>query len=202
MPGPGYLLVAIKLSDRDSSYVEDALRGSMSDYASAATQSITRDKRRIAKGIADLLTGLAGGTMQGDLWVGVPGTDSVLRVRTVGCTQANAAGNTVTFTWGTIAVTLTEGTDFARGASDTTCAAALVAAVNAHAVLGRLFTCTNAVGVVSIASKFAGLLFDEWVISTDDATAFAILLTGGTTVDGTNGTARIALRNVAQGRTP
>jgi phage tail sheath gpL-like len=195
------LLVAIKLSDRDSSYIEDALRGSMSDYASAATQSITRDKRRIAKGIADLLTGLAGGTMQGDLWVAVPGTDSVLRTKTISCTQATSADEAVTFACGGVSIVLTEGVDFEAGASDTTEAAALVVAINAHAELGRIFSATSAIGVVTVTAKFPGQIMDDWVLT--GGTGLVVATTpGGVVVLGDYGTARIALRNVAQGRTP
>lgn len=202
MPGPGYLVVVVKLANADSSFIESQLRGALSNYGSASGQSIARDGRRIVNGISDLLHGIVGGFQRGDLWVGIPGTNATLRRRTITCTQANAAGNNVTFTCGGVAIALTEGVDFARGASDTTCAAALAAAINAQAVLKAIFTASNSSGVVNLDSKLPGFMTDDWILSTDDATAFAIALTGGATVAPTYGTARVALRNVLMGKTP
>lgn len=137
--------------------------------------------RRAANGVSKLLARCAGGVSQGNLWLSVFDSTAAFATGAVACTQANAAGNFVRFTWGGVQITLTEGTDFVRGASNTTCAANLAAAINANVVLGSLMTAAGSVGNCNLTMKVPTQIVENIVISTDDATAFALTqFTGGT----------------------
>lgn len=184
--------MVLKIQNRDSSYIETTLRSP----GGTLSQTLKRDGRRIASGICDLLKGAVGGVHGADLWVAVPGTNSVLGTRTVTCTQATSAGSTVTFACGTLSIVLTEGVDFLRGASDTTEALALSNAVAAHAVLGALFTPVPAAGVLTLTHKMPGRVMDDWTVTGSTGLVIAA------PVLGTEGTAKIALRNVPLNHTP
>lgn len=84
----------------------------------------------------------------------------------IACTQANAAGNTVTIQ-GTV---LTEGVDFAAAVDDTTTATNLAAAINANATLAALCAAASTAGQVRIYFGQTAAV----TVTTDDATAFAI----------------------------
>lgn len=137
--------------------------------------------QRVVNMLQRELKACAGGVRQGNLYAGICDSTAALPTGAVACVQANAAGDTVTFTWGGVAFVLTEGVDFARGASNTTCAAALAAAINAHPVLGKLFTAVGAVGNCNLTGNVASSLLHDIAMSTNDGTAFSFTqLTGGT----------------------
>lgn len=162
---------------------------------SAAADRYTRNLIRM---VQRELKACEGGSVQGNLYASIIDSTATLDAGAVACTQANAAGNFVRFTYGGIQITLTEGVDFARGASDTTCAAALAAAINAHAILGKEFLAANSTGTCNFTSKIASAVVRNWVLTTDDATAFGLTqLTGGTA-----GAAQFALQHFPLNRTP
>jgi hypothetical protein len=137
--------------------------------------------RRAVNGVSKLLARCAGGVTQGNCWLSVFDSTAAFATGAVACTQANAATDFVRFTWGGVQITLTEGTDFARGASNTTLAAALAAAINAHVVLGSLMSAVGSVGNCNITLKVPTQLVANIVMSTNDATAFSFTqFTGGT----------------------
>ena len=137
--------------------------------------------RRAVNGIERLLGRAVGGAAQGQLWATVLDDAGTRGTGNIACTRANAANDTITFTYGAKAVVLTEGVDFLRGASDTTCAANLAAAINAHVVLGGLFTALGAVGDCGLTARLPTVLLQDFAITTGDATAFTLTqVTGGT----------------------
>lgn len=125
-------------------------------------------------GLSKLSTALAGGTVKGVLTTTVVDAAGTLATGSVVCTQANAAGNYVRFSFGGVDITLTEGTDFARGASDTTCGANLATAINAHSILKTIMTAAAVTGTVTLTAKFPTALAHSVTMSTDDGTAFAL----------------------------
>jgi phage tail sheath gpL-like len=96
--------------------------------------------------------------------------------------------------------TLTEGATgkggFSRGTSNTEMAANLAAAINAHPVLGGVYTATAAAGTVTIVGKIPGPLLHSVVITTNDATAFGLTQLAG----GTWGAAGLGLQHIWTGR--
>lgn len=154
--------------------------------------------RRAVNGVSKLLMRGAGGITPMNMWLSVLDSTAALATGNVACTRANAAGDYVRFTFGAQVYTLTEGTDFLRGASDTTCAANLAAAINAHVVLGGLITALGASGDCGLTMKVPTQLAGNVVISTDDATAFGLTqFTGGTA-----GAAQFFLQHFDLNRSP
>lgn len=154
--------------------------------------------RRATEGMSDLLHGLSGGVVKGVVTASVVDATGTLSTGSIACTQANAAGNYVRFTWGAQNITLTEGTDFARGASNTTCGAALEAAINAHSTLKHLMTAVAVTGTVTCTAKYPSALAHSVTMSTDDATAFALTAFAS----GTTGAAKFFLQAFPTGVTP
>lgn len=68
------------------------------------------------------------------------------------------------------------------GADDTADAAALAAAINAHATVGQIVTATSLLGVVTVTAKQKGVVGNFIPLSSADATitASGAFLTGGT----------------------
>jgi hypothetical protein len=171
-----WVVVALKVTNRSSTDVKRDLFG-----AGTVGSQGKRYASRLVAGLGKLLMGVVSGVRQGNLYCTVLDDAGTRSTGNIACTQANAAGNFVRFTFGGVAITLTEGVDFVRGASDTTCAANLAAAINAHVILGPLMTALGAVGNCGLTSKIPGAIPQDQAITTDDATAFALTqLTGGT----------------------
>ena len=93
---------------------------------------------------------------------------------------------------------LTEGVDFLRGASNTTLAAALAAAINAHAVLGKLLTALGSVGNCGLTGKVPSSLLHDINITTNDGTAFSFTQLNG----GTEGAAQFFFQHFTLNRAP
>lgn len=154
--------------------------------------------RQAVNGISRLLARCVSGVKGGNLWLTVLDSTAALATGNIACTQANAAGNIITFTFGAKTVVLTEAVDFVRGASDTTCAANLAAAINANVVLRGLVTALGAVGNCGLVAKVPTSLMHDIAMTTDDATAFAFTqLTGGT-----EGAAQFFLQHFDLNRAP
>jgi hypothetical protein len=194
----GWLVLAIRMRRRPSTWIKDKLAGG----AAAGIQPAEGHSRRGFKAIGDMISGLASGIYTGNLIATVLHNDGTLPSGNIACVQASAAGDTVTFTWGTLTVVLTEGASgingFARGASNTTCAANLAACINAHPVLGPLFTATGSVGNCGLVSRVPTLLINSIALTTNDGTAFSFTQMNG----GTTGTARMFLQQFWANRRP
>lgn len=157
-----------------------------------------RHYQRLVQMVQRELKACAGGVRQGNLYATIIDSTAALATGNIACTQANAAGDAVTLTYGDVAYTFTEGVDFDAGGSDTACAAALAAAFNAHEVIGKVITATGNAGDCELEAKLATSLMHDWALSTDDATAFGLTqLTGGT-----EGAAQFALQHFPLNRTP
>lgn len=140
--------------------------------------------KRAAEGVSELLTGLASGVVKGVLSASVLDAAGTLSTGSIACTQANAAGNYVRFTWGGLNITLTEGTDFARGASNTTCGDNLAAAINAHSTLKTIMSAAAVTGTITLTAKYPTALAHSVTMTTDDGTAFALTAFASGTVGG------------------
>lgn len=192
--GPAWLVLALKLDGHDSEYIKQKLTGASTVGTQLADGRFTK---KALRGVENILSGAAGGAYGANVWATVLDNAGTLATGNIACTQANASGNYVRFTYGALTITLTEGTDFARGASNTTCAANLAAAINAHAVLGSIYTALGAVGDCGLTAKLPTALIQDIAISTDDATAFGLTqLTGAT-----EGAAKVFLQQIWTNRT-
>jgi hypothetical protein len=141
--------------------------------------------------VGALLTGVTSGIYSGNVWMAVQeGPGGVLPATyptgSITCTFANAANDTVTFTWGGATVVLTESSTltglgyFSRGTTDATLATNLGACINKHPVLGGIFNATVATNVVTLTGKLPGATSRNTGLSTSDGTAFALVqVTGG-----------------------
>lgn len=187
-----WLLVAVKLTNTDSETLQDKLHPG--DLGTAGLGE--RRGKKIVGAISNVLNGLAGGATQGNVWATVTDDAGAYSTSQIVCTQANAAGNYVRWTYGSLTITLTEGTDFARGASDTACGDALEDAINNHAVLGSLYTAVNTTGTVALTAKVPTSLMHDVALSTDDATAFALTQAAS----GTEGAAKWFLQHLRVGK--
>lgn len=184
-----WLHLVVKLTDKPDGFMARKLVESP-NWGSAATGTDQGGKlgpRRIFRQLRNILTALAAGVYHGKAWV-VTFTDTgaVLATGAIACTQANAGGKTITFTYGGVGIVLTEaGTGvagFAKGASDTTLAAALAACINAHPVLGGVMTAAGSSGTCNLTAKIpAAGIAQNIVITTNGATAFSLTqFSGGT----------------------
>jgi phage tail sheath gpL-like len=147
--------------------------------------------RRAATGIEEIVNRVSSGVSRGKIYAAVLDNSGTLATGNIACTQANAAGDNVTFTYGGVAIVLTEGVHFARGATNTTLAAALAAAINAHPVLGQFFVALGAVGNCGLTARFPTALPHDVALTTNDGTAFAFTQMNG----GTEGAAQFWLQN-------
>lgn len=153
---------------------------------------------RFVRMVQKELRACEGGVRDGNLYGTILDSTATLPTGNIACVQANASGDTITFTYGGKTYVLTEGVDFARGASNTTCAAALAAAINAHPILGALFTATGSVGNCGLVAKVATALLQDIAMTTSDGTAFSFTqLTGGD-----EGVAQFFVRHFPLNRTP
>ena len=185
-----WLHVVIKLTDKPDTFIAKKLIELSPGVAALQTYGMVQggrlSLRRVGKKIADIIMAVAGGTYHGNVWATVTTDSGAKPTGVVACTQANASGDTVIFTYGTAAITLTEaGTGvegFLRGASNTTCAANLAACINAHPVLGGLMTAVGSVGNCNLTFKLPNQgIAGAVIMSTSDGTAFALTqFTGGT----------------------
>ncbi len=168
-----WLILALKVKNRaagdTAKYIQTGSVGTTGRYY--GRQAIT--------GVTELLDGAVAGVPNSVPYLTVLADDGTYSTGNIACTRANAAGNYVRFTYGTLTITLTEGTDFLRGASDTTCAANLATAINDNVVLGGLMTALGSSGNCGLTAKVPTALIQDIALSTDDGTAFSFTqLTG------------------------
>lgn len=198
-----WLHTSVRIGHRDGGFLVGELVDKIAGSASTGTARGGRfSLRRLKNGIELLLGGVLSGVTRGNIWVWVTDDAGALPAGNIACTQANAATDTITFTFGTLTIVLTEGATtaegFARGASNTSCALALATTINAHPVLGGILTAVPSVGNCAITSKIPGLAMQSLALTTSDGTAFAFTqLTGGTA-----GTASLFPQRAAGGRNP
>lgn len=126
--------------------------------------------------LISILNQISGGSMKGRILMAAADDTGTAATTTIDCSRVDAAGDYVRCAVPGGAITLTEGADFLRGASDTETGENLAAAINAHAVLGKIWAATEATGTVTLTCRFghwSGVPNDiGW--TTDDATAFNI----------------------------
>jgi hypothetical protein len=178
-------IVAVKVFDKPANYLK--LKTTESTLGTTALGTALggalRARRFITKFVSTLLA-VASGVYNGNIWTAVVSGDGVFPTGNIACVQANASGDTVTFTFGTLAIVFTEAGSgvqgFLRGATNTATAAALAAAINAHPVLGGVIKATPSSGNCALVGLIPTALLQGIVITTSDATAFTLTqLTGG-----------------------
>lgn len=158
------------------------------EWLKERVRSTSNEHREVCLGLARIFESAAAGVTDIDLMYGLNGaTGATAATGTIVCTRANAAGNYVRFTSHGQTVTLTEGADFARGASDTTCGDNLATAINANTTLKRIMSAAAVTGTVTLTSRLPGPNIHSVAMSTDDATAFALTAFASGTI-GTSGT--------------
>lgn len=155
--------------------------------------------RQALTAISNLLVAIVAGTIRGSVFGSLIDDTGTKATSTIACVQASALANYVRWTFGAQTITLTEGTDFVRGASNATLGVNLKTAINAHQVLRQLFVATdNGTGTVTCTPKFPTSLMHNVTMSTDDAVAFVLTQATG----GTAGAAQFFLRGFDTGNNP
>lgn len=168
-----WLLVFARIDNRSAA---DARRPFISGSSAVGSQGSMvggGGGRKAANAISKIVERIAGGVNRGKIYATVLDNSATFSTGNIACTQANASGDTVTFTFGGIGIVLTEGVDFARGASDTTLAAAVAAAINAHPVLGQVFLAAGNAGNCGLTALIPTAIPQDIAMSTSDGTAFA-----------------------------
>lgn len=178
-----WVIVAAKVKNRSAVDLKNMLwKGAIGGSSGTASKKLTK---RFVAFVSEVLKAMLGGFRTGNLYGVILDNSATYATGNIACVQANAATDTITFTYGGLTVVLTEaGTDengFARGASNTTCAANLAATINAHSILGALFTALGAVGNCGLTAKIPTALLQDFALTTSDGTAFSFTqLTGAT----------------------
>ncbi len=173
-----WLIMAVRVKDRSALDLKNKItQGTITTQGNSLT-------RRFINFVEDTLNSFLGGVKRGNIVDTLMDTSFTASTGNIACTQENASGDTITFTYGAKTVVLTEGASgengFARGASNTTCAANLAACINAHPILGPLITALGSVGNCGLTSKVPTCLLQDIAMTTSDGTAFAFTqLTGG-----------------------
>jgi len=161
-----------------------------------------RPLRIVLSPIMHILKCIAGGTYHGNVYVHAYDNTGTALTGQIACTQLNAAGKTITFTYGGLTIVFTEGTTgaqgFARGASNTTTASALAAAITAHPVLGTLLAAVGSVGNVNLTSKLPANTLAALTMTTNDGTAFSFTQLTGATI----GVATVFPQHLPANKTP
>lgn len=166
---------------------------------SGTVASVARFSRSLARMIQRTLKACDGGSRNGgNLYATILDSTAALPTGNIACVQANAATDTITFTYGGKTIVLTEGTDFLRGADNTACAANLAAAINAHPILGALYTALGSSGNCGLTGKVPTALMHDIAMSTNDGTAFSFTQLSG----GSEGAAQWFLQHFPLNRTP
>jgi hypothetical protein len=179
-----WAIIAVKVKDRSATDLKNKLhKGTIGGLT--GTQSRFLGKQFVSF-VGRTLMGLLGGVRRGNIYGVILDNAGTRSTGNIACTRANAAGDTITFTYGAQTVVLTEATtpanenQFARGASDTTCAANLALVINNHSILGTLYTALGAIGDCGLTAKLPTVLMQDIAMTTSDGTAFAFTqLTGG-----------------------
>lgn len=134
--------------------------------------------------LINLLSGLNVGALQGSIDVHGDSSDPVAASGSVAITHANVTnGDTVTI-GGVVITAATSGngtSSWTIGANATADAVAMAACINANTTLSKYVSASASTGTVTITSLVKGGIGNLIVMSTSDATAFALTqLTGGT----------------------
>lgn len=196
-------VVVFKVADKPANYLaRKAAETTLGNKATGTLLGGFLKMRRLITHFDNVMRALASSVYHGNVWTAVFSGDGAFPAGNIACVQANAATDTVTFTFGTLAIVFTEaGTGaegFARGADNTACAANLAAKINAHPVLSGIIKATPSAGNIALAGKIPTGLLHHVVLTTSDGTAFSFTqLTGGVP-----GTASIFPQNVPVAKTP
>lgn len=132
--------------------------------------------------IVNHLQSLASGNEKGTVYAQSGSSNPVAASGTLTCASV-VATDTVTIgpTTFTFTSTPTLSTDVeVDGADDTADAAALAAAINAHATVNQVVTATSALGVVTLAAKQRGVVGNFIKLASTGGTVTVAAMSGGT----------------------
>jgi hypothetical protein len=191
-----WLQILVRVKDRDCVSIRDKI--------TSGAELDSRHARRASMQIDNLIDALVGGTHQGNLYLTIANHSASMfgAAGSITCAVAAAAGKRVTFTALGRAVDLVEGIQFARGATNDTLAAALLAAIKASPASGWYFAeiLPASPAVVRLTPRTPAGLAPQPVISTDSAPTFAIVAPGaGTAVTNTSAVFVHLLTNLEPG---
>lgn len=135
---------------------------------------------------ASMVRRISGGLPKSSCVFGIVDDSGTDASHVIAVTAASVGGGeTLTFSLFGTSVVLTVGTEIELDTtSDTTQAAALVAAFNEHPLLHLLGDAANASGTVTITWRFPGDWLESVSVATSDAPSFAITAATGTGADG------------------
>ncbi len=192
MPASWYI-IALKSDSKDATYLQRQIL-SAKTFGAAGKHTA----RQASAAVANMINGLVSGAQPGQVYLAAISDAGTRSTGTIVCTQANAAGDTITWTYAGLTVVLTEGVDFVRGASDATLATNLAAAIASNQILKGLFATQVSTNTITLTSKLPVGFVGHATMTTSDATAFVITQLSGGTLAG----ATIFLQNFETGRTP
>jgi hypothetical protein len=137
--------------------------------------------RSAANALSAYFEWLAGGNQPAVVHLALAGPDTgTAGTGTIACVQASAlAGDRVTVANAHFTVATAPSSDpalgqFARGASNTDCAANLAAAINAHPALKKAWTATALTGTVTVTAASKGLHANLMNLETTKPAAFTL----------------------------
>lgn len=188
---PGWLVVTVRLNNRPASYFANKLFSKI--VGTSAIGTLLGGKfalRKVAAVLDSLITGIVTGVYEGNFWLAAyadPAAGSYPAGSITVTSVAGVAAQVVTFTFGTLVVTITEAGASAAGAEQynrdtvtntvTGTALSLSNKLSAHPLLSGLFTFTPTAGAIAIKSKIPGLLLQNVAIAASGTTV--VQLTGG-----------------------
>lgn len=155
------------------------------------TVTASGQRHRSLNNVRNLLDGIVSGSNNPTTTVDVAysATNPVAASGSVAITHANVTNSDTVTIGGVVITAATSGngtSSWTIGADATADAVAMAACINANTTLNKVVTASAATGTVTITCNQKGLVGNFIVMSTSDATAFALTqLTGGT--GGVNG---------------
>jgi phage tail sheath gpL-like len=145
--------------------------------ADAKEYAASEQPQRCLGNAARLLQGLASGNVIGSVDVQRSSSDPVAATGTLTITNASVAAND-TVTIGGIVLTAkssgASGAQFNIGADATATGDNLVAAIAAHATLGKVLTAANAAGTVTVTCNEKGLVGNLIGLASSNGTGIAV----------------------------
>lgn len=159
-----------------------ALNTNESNFATSLSSS-TRDPSKIAQNLVHIIEGAVGGSYNYSMDIQSSTSAKAVASGTIVITHANVANTKTTTIGGVVITAATSGngtTSWTIGASATADGIAMAACINANTTLSPHLIATQSSGTVTLTSRLGGSITNLIVMSTSDATAFALTqLSGG-----------------------
>lgn len=156
----------------------------LQDHAQQRLRLDPNQSHEAARAVSKLFHAMAGGVYQGAFDVSTASAAPVAAGGSIAPTQANVDANDTVTIGGVVLTAKASGangtTEFNKGANLAATCTNLAACINANTTLSKHLTATASSTAVAVAAKQKGSVSNLIVMSTSDATAFALTqLTGG-----------------------